>query len=184
MGLSVAPLDVRSSRLRPAGNEDARAIQRLVFAVLREYGLAPDPDGTDADLRDIELNYSRRGGAFEVLEEHNGRVVGCFGLFPLDARTCELRKMYLARESRGHGLGRRLLESALNKAAELGFRRISLETASVLKEAISLYTRYGFRPYSPDHMSKRCNQAYFLDLSTSPDAAKVPRRNRKRQPRE
>ena len=176
-------LRTQNVRLRAAKNGDARAIRRLVFAVLKEYGLAPDPHGTDADLRDIESNYHRRGGAFDVLEERNGRLVGCVGLFPLDADTCELRKMYLVPSARGCGLGRRLLDAALTKARELGFHRVSLETASVLKEAISLYARYGFKPYTPDHMSKRCNQAYFLDLSTSPSATAPPKKERPPQTR-
>jgi len=57
-----------------------------------------------------------------------------------------------------------LLEDALAKARQLGFARITLETASVLKEAIRLYESYGFKPYTPDHLSRRCDQAYVLDL--------------------
>jgi putative acetyltransferase len=155
----------RDLRLRCAENGDGPAIQRLVFAVLEEYGLAPDPVDTDADLRDIESGYQRPGGAFHVLEEPGGRILGCVGLFPIDRATCELRKMYLAREARGRGLGRRLLDSALAKAKDLGFQRVALETASVLVEAIALYKAYGFVRYAPEHMSKRCNEAYSLDLS-------------------
>lgn len=156
----------RDMRLRPATNADGPAIQALVFSVLREYGLTADPDGTDADLRDIESSYTQRGGAFDVLEGPDGRIVGCVGLFPVDTVTCELRKMYLLRSARGSGLGRRLLEAALAEAKGIGFRRVVLETASVLKEAIALYTRYGFTPYKPSHLSARCNQAYSLDLET------------------
>ena len=42
--------------LRSATNVDSDAIKEVVFAVLREYRLQPDPDGTDADLNDIEWN--------------------------------------------------------------------------------------------------------------------------------
>jgi len=152
-------------RLRCAENGDGSAIEGLVFAVLEEYGLTPDPEGIDADLRDIESSYRRRGGAFQVLEEPSGRILGCVGLLPIDRATCELRKMYLAREARGRGLGRRLLESALAQAKDLGFQRVTLETASVLVQAIALYKANGFVRYAPEHMSKRCNEAYFLDLS-------------------
>jgi len=155
-------------RLRPATNADGPAIQRLVFAVLGEYGLSPDPAGTDADLRDIESYYQRRGGAFDVLERMDGGILGCVGLAPIDTTTCELRKMYLAPGARRRGLGRRLLDSALGKAKALGFRRIVLETASVLTKAVALYKGYGFKPYRPDHLSERCNEAYCLDLAPSP----------------
>jgi putative acetyltransferase len=136
----------------------------LVYTVLEEYGLEPDPESTDADLRDIEQSYFVQGGTFQVLVEENGSIVGAYGLYRLGGHTCELRKMYLHRDCRGKGLGKRLLDDALAKARELGFGRVVLETASVLREAIALYERYGFTPYRPDHLSARCDQAYVLVL--------------------
>jgi putative acetyltransferase len=150
--------------LRLATNVDSDAIKEVVFAVLREYRLQPDPDGTDDDLNDIETSYLRSGGCFDVLVDARGAIVGSVGLYPIDSVTCELRKMYLSRQVRGQGQGRRLPEHALTRAKEIGFRRMVLETASVLKEAIALYRRYGFRPYQPVHLSQRCDGAYVLDL--------------------
>jgi putative acetyltransferase len=72
--------------------------------------------------------------------------------------------MYLSQKVRGQGQGRRLLEYALAQAKEIGFRRVVLEMASVLKEAIALYQLYGFRPYEAPHLSQRCDGAYVLDL--------------------
>jgi putative acetyltransferase len=151
-------------RLRPATNADCRPVTDLVYAVLGEYRLAPDPACTDADLKDIEQSYLRRGGVFCVLEEKDGSIIGSYGLYPLPPGTCELRKMYLHRAYRGRGLGKRLLEDALANARRLGFARMTLETASVLKEAIRLYESYGFTRYQPDHLSCRCDQAYLLEL--------------------
>jgi len=41
---------------------------------------------------------------------------------------------------------------------------VTLETASVLTEAIGLYRSYGFVEYQPDHLSSRCDQAFVLQL--------------------
>jgi len=152
-------------RLRPATNIDCEPVRNLVFTVLAEYHLKPDPACTDADLCDIEQSYLRRGGVFCVLEEQDGSIIGSYGLYPVEAGTCELRKMYLHRDYRGKGLGRRLLEDALANARRSGFKTVTLETASVLKEAIRLYEAYGFKPYTPAHLSCRCDQAYRLDLT-------------------
>lgn len=174
-------LETAWPRLRLATNADCDPVRNMVFAVLAEYGLAPDPGCTDADLRDIERAYLARGGVFYVLEEQDGSIIGSYGLYPIadcglqiadssrkasvqSAVTCELRKMYLHRDHRGKGLGRRLLEHALAEARRLGFRTVTLETASILKEAVRLYERYGFTPYTPAHLSCRCDQAYVLQL--------------------
>ena len=61
---------------------------------MHEFGLTPEPGGTDADLNDIETEYFERGGLFEILEDANGNLLGTVGLFPLDEQTVELRKMY------------------------------------------------------------------------------------------
>jgi putative acetyltransferase len=151
-------------RLRSASNDDAEAIRSVVFPVLREFGLLPDPEGTDADLADLESSYLRSGGSFDVLLDPSGQIVGTVGLFPLEQGRCELRKMYLAAAYRGQGLGKRMLQHALQRARELGFRRVELETVSVLEVAGRMYRSFGFRPFTPGHLSARCDGAYYLDL--------------------
>ena len=133
-------------RLRPATNADGAAIRELVYSVLAEFGLAPDPAATDADLADLEANYPARGGRFDVLVDARGEIVGTVGLLPVEAGSVELRKMYLRPEFRNRGLGRLLLAHAVSAARELGFRRMTLETATVLQAAVRLYERHGFQP--------------------------------------
>ncbi|MBI4853659.1 MAG: GNAT family N-acetyltransferase [Acidobacteria bacterium] len=155
-------------KIRLATNQDKEQIQNVVFGVLAEYGLKNDPEGTDKDLNDVEANYIAPGGIFVVLENENNKIVGTGGLFYLRPGVCELRKMYLLKETRGKGVGKQMMDYLLAKARELSFKRIELETASVLVEAISLYTRYGFRPITcSDHLASRCDQAYALDLNPS-----------------
>jgi putative acetyltransferase len=151
-------------KIRPATNADAPAVRDLIFAVLDEYGLQPDPSGTDSDLEDIEGQYIARGGMFEVVEDEQGRIVGSVGLYPELDNVVELRKMYLHPDTRGRGLGKQLLERALAAARAKGFRRVELETAAVLASAIALYERYGFTPFEKPHVAARCDQAFALDL--------------------
>ena len=150
--------------IRLAGNNDGERIKALVFGVLDEFGLPSDPAEKDADLNDIENNYLRPGGTFEVIEDKEGRLVGTYGLYPLGEATVELRKMYFVPHIRGFGLGRRVLDRAVLKARELGFKVIVLETISVLETAIHLYTRFGFVPVPSKHASARVDHTYLLRL--------------------
>ena len=150
--------------IRPATNADADAVRAILFTVLEEYGLLAEHEGVDADLNDIEGNYIRGGGLFEVLVDRTGTVVGMAGLYPRGKGIAELRKMYLQKSARGRGLGKMLLARLLSRARELGFSRIELETSSKLVEAIGLYKSFGFRPFCPEHMACRCDQAFALDL--------------------
>lgn len=150
--------------LRQATPADSGPALALVTAVLTQYGLQADPAGTDADLKDFAASYFSRGGDFAVLTDEAGRLVGTCGLYPLADGAVELRKMYLAPAFRGRGQGRRLLEWALGRARELGFRRMTLETAQVLREAIALYERNGFKPDCAGLHSCRCDTGYARDL--------------------
>lgn len=149
--------------IRPATNDDAEAIRRVVFGVLAEYDLTAEHQGVDADLDDVVGHYAARGGLFEVIEE-DGAVVGTVGLFPKGDGVCELRKMYLVPACRGRGWGRMLMDRMLDAARRLGFRRMELETSSKLIEANALYRRYGFAPLTDPHLSIRCDRAYARDL--------------------
>ncbi len=153
--------------LRRATNKDIPVITGLIFEILNEYGLKPDSATTDSDLLEIEKSYFINGGTFDVLEDGQGKIIATVGLFNMGNNTCELRKMYLLKSERGKGRGKLLLDHAISTAKGLGYKKMILETASVLKEAISLYERYGFKKYSPEHLSGRCDQAYFLDLNNN-----------------
>jgi putative acetyltransferase len=150
-------------QIRSASNLDVERVKSLIYNVLREYGLEPEPNGTDVDLNDIEANYINRGGIFELLENEDGELFGTVGLYPMDESTVELRKMYFSKSLRGQGIGANTLQRMIEKSKELGFQRIYLETATPLKEAIHLYEKFGFKPTCEVH-SPRCDHAYELTV--------------------
>ncbi len=151
-------------RIRPAKAADAEGARFVVFPILESYALEPEADGADADLYDLEGAYLKAGGAFWVVEDDRGEIVGTCGLKPMANGSIELRKMYLMPHARGQGLGKKLLKTAIAKAKALGFKRLELETASQLREAIALYESFGFVRREGGVETSRCDQAYQLDL--------------------
>lgn len=78
---------------------------------------------------------------------NNNELVGGAGIFPTDnlpEHTCELVKMYLKKEARNIGLGRKMIDQCLIKAKELGYKQVYLETMPELKNAIKAYEKFGF----------------------------------------
>jgi putative acetyltransferase len=76
-----------------------------------------------------------------------GALLGCVCLRPVPAspERCELKRLYVRREARGSGLGRRLTLAALQEARRLGYKRICLDTLFSMREAQSLYRALDFR---------------------------------------
>lgn len=154
---------MNAPKFRPATKDDEELVRLLIFTALGEYGLDPAPKTTDKDLFDLEGYYA--GGAFDVLVGPGGDIMGTLGLKRLDDTRCELRKMYLAHKHRGKGYGKRMLKHAMKRAADLGFRRVELETARVLKEAVALYEANGFKPFDNPAMAKRCDISLAKDIA-------------------
>jgi putative acetyltransferase len=144
--------------LRKANKEDESKIMDLVESVLSDFGLKTNPLETDKDLSDLEDYYFSKNGWFAIIEMES-EIIGSYGIFRIDEKTCELRKMYLLNNYQGQGLGKLMMEDAFKKARELGYSEIVLETNKLLDKAIAMYGKYGFVQYIPSHLSDRCDFA-------------------------
>lgn len=135
--------------IRPVSRRDADPLAALLREVMEECGAAGAGSSIhDPEVRDMAGAYAGEGAAYFVVES-DGRLVGGGGLGPLAGgapEVCELRKMYLRPEARGHGLGRALLTTCLSVASQLGYQRMYLETRQTMTDARRLYERNGFTP--------------------------------------
>ena len=86
---------------------------------------------------------------FLLLARIRGRAVGCVGLKLHANAPAEMKRMWLAREVRGMGVGRRLLTELEDRARAAGATVIHLETNGTLAEAIELYRRNGYAEVAP-----------------------------------
>lgn len=117
------------------------ALLAFLGRCLPESGRSFDPEGRHAHLMRIEEAYE----ALWCLVEDGGEVVGCAGVRALDARTCELKTLFVFERLQGRGWGRRLAECAVAFARERGYDAVRLDTISTSANAIALYRRLGFR---------------------------------------
>src|SRR5450830_1043105 len=75
----------------------------------------------------------------------DGSPVGCAGICRCEGeRTAELRRMYVAPETRRLGIARTLVTTLEEKARELGYGTLRLETGPEQPEAVHLYETGGF----------------------------------------
>ncbi len=148
--------------VRKATNDDCAEVQQLIFSVLIEYGLKPEPATTDKDLFDLESNY--QDGFFGIIED-GSKIVATFALTPITKACAEIRKMYALPESRGRGLGKWMVGYLLQIAKENRYKKVELETASPLVEAIHLYQKMGFEEKTFENKTPRCDKAFFMKLN-------------------
>jgi GNAT superfamily N-acetyltransferase len=75
----------------------------------------------------------------------DGEVVGCVAIVNMGATGFELAKMAVSPTMQGQGIGKKLCLIALDYARKLGVRTVWLESNRVLKPALTIYERVGFR---------------------------------------
>lgn len=140
--------------IRPISVADDEAMGTIARANLKAFGL--DIPGTayfDPEIMHLSEFYGaepdRRG--YFVAVDGAGALLGGGGLAefePLEG-TAELQKLYLGDDAKGHGLGTRMVGLIEDRARELGYARLYLETHSALKAAIHLYEKLGYERIEP-----------------------------------
>lgn len=91
-------------------------------------------------------------------------LIGCGAIKQLDSNHAEIKSMRTSVTYRKKGIASMLLEHILNEAKLKGYRRISLETGSMLffEPARNLYRKYGFKNCAPFSTYKEDPNSVFM----------------------
>ena len=159
----LAPLTAEQQEQLLAAMRD---VERLLIAA--SVKMSPvDPEHPDARycLAEYVAELSRRStrpvgntalphqvrppaGQFFVAYLHSG-AIGCGAVKHHRDAPAEIKRMWIAPEARGLGLGRRLLETLEECALANGARTAHIETGAVLTEALCLYRSAGWVEVPP-----------------------------------
>jgi DNA-binding MarR family transcriptional regulator/GNAT superfamily N-acetyltransferase len=137
----LAASAVQITACDPRDPEARRAVRAYVTELAQRFDGGFDP-ALSISAGDQEI--SPPAGLFLMATLH-GDPVGCGALKFRPGGPAEIKRMWIAPEVRGLGLGRRLLAELEARAAARGVRTLRLETNRALAEAISLYRSAGFR---------------------------------------
>lgn len=116
--------------------------QELIRALNAELARQYPEEGANHFRLDPEEVAAGRG-AF-LVASRNGTPIGCGAVRRIAEQSGELKRMYVALEARGLGIGRALLAALEAEARALGLTRLVLETGLRQKEALGLYRHAGF----------------------------------------
>ena len=140
--LMQVPILIRNIELK-----DNEEIAKVIRAALKEFG-ANKPGTVYFDpTTDHLFELFQMPGSIYFVAEENGIVIGGAGIYPtigLPHKTCELVKLYLNKNARGTGLGKKLLLKSMNWAKNNGYEQVYLESMPELSKAVSIYENVGF----------------------------------------
>lgn len=131
-------------KIEPKDNLKIASVIRNIFEELD----APKVGTAYADphLNTLSEVYEAENEIYFVVEE-DGIILGGCGIGKLidaEFKICELQKMYLAKETRGKGIAKELMQKCLEFAKQVGYDKCYIETLPFMKDAQKLYVKSGF----------------------------------------
>jgi ribosomal protein S18 acetylase RimI-like enzyme len=132
----------------PARLDEMPALRSLLEEYCRWIDLDLTFQEIDAELDGLPGDYAPPGGIILVARV-DGRPAGLVAYRRLDARICEMKRMYVHPAARGQGLSRALVEALMTHAANAGYREMRLDTLPMMGAAQRLYESLGFRDIPP-----------------------------------
>lgn len=123
---------------------------RLNLAWIKKYFVVEDIDRNLLEHPQEEI--IDKGGSI-FLAQIDGAIVGTAAMLSLEEGVYELSKMSVDETLQGRGVGRLLLNAAIDWTRQQKAREVVLETNTILKPAIHLYESVGFEAFEDEHLS-------------------------------
>ena len=130
------------SNLRPGDIGYIIYLHGILYA--EEYGWDCTSEGYVAESLAKSIPSFDDGTGCLWIAEIDGMVIGSIGIVPYSSSEAQLRWFLVHPDQRGRGLGRELLNRALQFSRDRGFKSVFLWTVSELKIATHLYQWAGF----------------------------------------
>lgn len=80
-----------------------------------------------------------------IVVYQGGQAIGGGAIRKYDDKIAELKRVFVRPEFQGQGIGSKLVSLLMEWAAELGYRRMILETGELLAESCAVYKKLGFQ---------------------------------------
>jgi ribosomal protein S18 acetylase RimI-like enzyme len=140
----------RSFVIAAASTRDIPDVARLFAAYERHIGVDLSYQGFADEVATLPGKYAPPHGQLLIARDGAQRAIGCVALRAMSAtRCCEMKRLFVAPEGRGLGLGRTLAEAILAEGARLGYAELRLDTLPTMQDAIGLYRKLGFVSIEP-----------------------------------
>jgi dihydrofolate reductase/ribosomal protein S18 acetylase RimI-like enzyme len=136
------------------------SIKNFLSKIFSEFGWKIESQ-YDSDLDDMIKFYDPADNSIFYVVTDDNNIIGTAGIKNKGNGIAEIKKMFLAPDHRGRGLGNKLLTQIINFCQDKKYQKIVLITDPQLKIAHKLYRKYGFsvtKIVKDDiHMSKLLN---------------------------
>ncbi len=158
----MAASDPVHVRIQRATSEDLSLVRELFLEYAKwlnvdlsfqdfEHELASLPGAYAPPDGDILIAWPTRNDSESAVSrdaaapsQRREAAVGCVAVRRFDGQMCEMKRLWVRPEYRGHGVGRALVQEIITRAREAGYGEMVLDTLRTMAPAYRLYTSCGF----------------------------------------
>ncbi len=134
----------------PLKTNEINEVRKLFIEYQKELGHDLCFQDFRNELDTLPGKYKEPDGHLLLLkDEQNETIAGCIALKKFEKDICEMKRLYVKPQFRHKGYGRILVTEMLNVAREKGYKEMILDTLEILKPAIQLYKKFGFKITKP-----------------------------------
>lgn len=149
--------------LRQYRDSDKDAVWRLHVAGLNQTGSFIFNQKLDGDFKDIEGIYMDNGGEFFVASL-NEEIAGMGALRKINSDTAEIKRIRVDTKYQRKGLGSIILKRLIERAKELSYKKLILDTSTKQFPAHKLYEKHGFTEFKRDMRGDHGTIFYKLEI--------------------
>ncbi|KAL2824954.1 acyl-CoA N-acyltransferase [Aspergillus cavernicola] len=170
---------IEKFRIFPAQTADHIATARTLLTAYVEWlNIDLSYQSFQSELESLPGKYAAPHGELLLAYSTDNTPLGCVSLRPLynqsseshnnaagKSEYCEMKRLYVSPKARGMGLGKALIAAIVQRAKDLGYKEMRLDTLPLMQEAIQLYTRFGFVEIHPYYETPLETLFLALDLT-------------------
>jgi ribosomal protein S18 acetylase RimI-like enzyme len=145
-------------KIRPYEESDRETLHEITSASFRDasihgilegkFGKLRGTTWADRKARDIDQDIAMEPEGVLVAEDDNGDVVGYITTTTdEESGIGRIPNLAVAPNTQGQGIGKKLINAAIDRFEELGMELIKIETLATNEVGRALYPRFGFEDF-------------------------------------
>jgi ribosomal protein S18 acetylase RimI-like enzyme len=144
--------------IRPFTEDDRQRLHEITAASFQEasihgilekkFGKLRDTTWAERKARDIDQDIATEPEGVLVAEDDDGNIVGYITTYTdEEAGIGRIPNLAVAPDTQGQGIGKLLINAALDRFEECGMDLIKIETLATNEVGRALYPRFGFEDF-------------------------------------
>ena len=118
-------------------------VRALFVEYQQSLGIDLSFQAFDEELDTLPGNYKPPEGRIYVAL-FDGKLAGCIALRRFAGIQCEMKRLFVRPEFRGHDIGMLLAHKVISEAGSIGYEEMLLDTLPTMTAAQKLYASLGF----------------------------------------